>query len=106
MARDRVVCWKEKPPTQEDLQALLEKFFSGLTMSVTWDRDRFFVVLLGAPSYCSGVGAQKERWIEVWPSKDGTCCYVMTRMQDEATNVLADGLAGLIARRWEGRLEQ
>lgn len=112
MARDRVVRWQEEVPKQDDLEAMLEKFFSGLATSVKWDRDRFFVMLHGAQSFCfrnarifESDSPTRERWIEVWPSDDDVCCYVMTRMQDEVTNVLADGFAGLIARTWQGKLD-
>lgn len=111
MARDVVIRWQGQGPTQEQLTCVVEDFFAGIATKTAWDADRFFVTLPG-PTH----GAfsrlpdlevirmpSDERWIEVWPSDD--CLYVMTRMMDEVTNVLADGFAELLARVWDGHIE-
>jgi hypothetical protein len=116
MALDRWVYFRgEARPTREQLGQLLEDFF-GQAGEVKWDRDRFFVVLVGKPSHPlkrmpgvpSWMAATSEeaekRWIEVW--MDEKCVDVMTRMSDAFTNALAHGLAELIARFWDGGLQE
>lgn len=116
MACDRFVYWKkERRPKREELRLMLEDFFAGLTTSIVWEKDRFFINILGAPSspfkrfpgvpehVAKGDPDITERWIEVWPSND--CLDVMTRQMDEVTNVLAEGFAKLAARYWDGELE-
>jgi hypothetical protein len=49
-------------------------------------------------------GSLRTRWIEVWPDVD--VLYVMTREADTITNVVADGLAKLLARGWKGEVEE
>jgi len=115
MALDRFVWWKTKRrPTRDEIGTVLRGFFKGFGARVTWNQDRYFIKLPGEITHPLNriKGAYKQhgpekgfedRWIEVWPSKDGKCLDVMTRMQDEVTNALAEGLAQLFARFWEGR---
>jgi hypothetical protein len=124
MALDRVICWKGTRPSQEQIQHYLEDFFGGFATSIEWRVDRWFVFLVGAPTYAfrrqpdiaphmiearaldavNDDGTSRPRWIEVWPSWE--CLYVMTRMTDEATNSLAKGLAERFAQFWKGDLEE
>jgi hypothetical protein len=98
-------------------------YVRGLSELVYWEKDRWFVDLPGSPSFAfqrvgpstptqraawlelahESNGAPRPRWIEVWPSK--VCCYVMTREMDHITNVIADGLAKLLARAFGGTIE-
>lgn len=116
---------KNNKPKKAHLQLILEDFFRGVATEVRWDRDRWFVTLPGSPSWPlarmpdvsenmrqakkeDGVeedGSPRPRWMEVWrDTKDGTV-NIMTRSQDEFMNALAEGLAKLIARYWQGELE-
>ncbi len=116
MPRDRVVRFDEEsqPRARADLKHLVEDYFGAVAASVEWQEDRFYVTLVGRPS-CP---ARRIDWaphlvrrpyddevrsIEVWMGDDSI--YVMTRMQDDLTSCLADGLVSLIARAWRGTLE-
>jgi hypothetical protein len=48
---------------------------------------------------------ERLRWLEVWENKDRTCLDVMTRLQDEFTNSLADGLIEVFRRFWQAKPE-
>jgi hypothetical protein len=114
MALDRFVYWKTKRrPTRDEIGTVVEDFFKGFGAEIEWRTDRYFIKLPGEITHPFDriVGARKhpaeltdaERWIEVWPDPDDACIDVMTRQQDEVTNVLAEGLAQLFARFWDGR---
>jgi hypothetical protein len=102
-------------PTVDELGSVLRNFFGeGTTTKIEWvaDQSRWYVNLPGKPSHpyadfidTEGRHRDDERWIEVWRDKDDGTVDVMTRMQDRYTNVLADGLARVIAQYWKGRLE-
>lgn len=113
MACDRFVYWNERKPTKEEIQLVLEDFF-GPVAKVEWheDQNRFYATIVGekSPPFRRIKDAHpfvdtevSERWIEVYVDDDNI--DVMTRMQDELTNVLAAGVAKMFARYWEGRLE-
>jgi len=110
MARDHFVYWDKERPTAEQVLFVCEDFM-GAMGDVEQQEDRIFINLLG--NYSSpiarihpdlAVGARSDnRWIEVITDDDGL--DVLTRMQDELTNVIALGLAQVFARVWKGRLE-
>ena len=112
MSCDRVINWKDRRPTREEAQTVIEDFF-GDCCHVSWDKDRWFVIVPGKPSAPlaripggrSGPEMPGTRWIEVWPAKDDKCLFVMTRTQDHFTNALADSLAKVCASWWRGKLE-
>lgn len=118
MALDRFVNFgaDSAPRRRDDIEALLVDYFDAAATSVSWERDRFFVHLVGktspalarqhdVPDWYRYVEPERAtRWIEVWLGED--CIDVMTRNQDELTNDLAAGLARLIARFWRGKLEE
>lgn len=117
MASDTVVHWKNKRPKREEAEAVIQKFFDGAATEIRWEKDRFFVTLIGKWSHpLSGVLESEDlrplpptdpgwegRYLEVWLSKGSL--DVITRQQDEFTNNCARGLAKVFARFWEGELE-
>lgn len=113
MSQDRFVKLRDTPPTVAELQWLLEDFFAGAAESIHWGGDRFFVNLGGQ---CSDplrrLGRDRYapepflRWLEVWCSReDPKTISVITRHGDEYVSALADGIARLLALRWNGTEE-
>lgn len=118
MALDRFVYFRRaKKPTKKELRLVLDDFFGGATTEIKWDRDRFFVTLVGR--HTNALRRMEDvpdfvrrepdpgfegRHLEVWIGSD--CIDVMTRQADEFTNALAEGFAKLVARFWHGDLEQ
>lgn len=121
MAADRFVYWAERKPTQAEVEAVLRNFFDEAATEIKWDKDRFFVTLVGKKSFVfKGLGHPLEaaeladitdtRWgtgpirsIEIWLGSD--TLDVMTRHGDAFTSALADGLVQVFARFWQGRVE-
>lgn len=119
MSADRFIYFKEKRPTKEEIQFVLEDYFRDIATSIEWRQDgnRFFVNLPGKcyhplkrvlPENMAYVWKafdeeQRERWIEVYLGRDNI--DVITRMQDEVTAHLADGFVKVVARWWQGRVE-
>lgn len=107
MALDRFVHFPELHPSWHHVVKVLENFFNG-SAKIEWRENRFYVTLPGESKFAFNgiyVGRQcprEERWIEVVP---GPVLDIITREQDEYTNVLADGLAKLFARRWDGHID-
>lgn len=116
MARDRFI-WFEpgKVPSPNDLDFATRDFLDALVFSGSWNPDakRHYFILMGEPSHFarrlpylpqkSGDYFAEVRGFEVYISDDSV--DVITRMADDATNALADELARIIARTWNGRLE-
>ena len=116
MASDRFIWFKgeHKVPSKDDVESVLKNFFGEGTATLSWGEGRFYATLPGTPSFpfrelpdalrdpFEGEG-DRERWIEVYMDTDNI--DVMTRGMDEYTNVLAEGIAGMIARYWQGELE-
>lgn len=120
VAADNFVYWQgKKKPTHSEVESVIHNFFSGALTSCEWEDNskRFMVCLPGvanSPFHGISENAKKrdneshtppfdKRWIEVIPAHE--CLDVLTRMQDEYTQVLARGLAAAFARYWGGRLE-
>lgn len=114
MASDRFVTFKPKnTPSREDLEFTLSDYLLGIGV-VEWEKDRFFVTLPGQVTSPfrripeahprTKMEDPRVRSIEVIPSKNKV--DVLTRSMDEVTCVLADGYAALLARFWEGTLEE
>lgn len=114
MSLDRFVYWRtHRRPSRAEIRHILVDFFAGVG-SVRWRGDRWWVLLPGVCShalrrargidrgYARTYADPRERWIEVWPDRDGTCIDIMTRTQDELTNALAAGLHGVILRWYQG----
>jgi len=118
MACDRFVYWKERKPTQAEVEAVLHNFLGDAALEIKWHGDRFFVLLVGTKTLAfKGLGHPHEkafladnapphhkRYIEVW--LDSECLDVMTRHGDEFTNAVADGLVAAFVRFWQGQLEE
>lgn len=116
MAADRFVKWEDARPTKDEIHLVLVNFLGDAARQVYWDKDRFFVLLRGSKTFpFKGLGnsleegqlanfapPHDERSIEVHVSTD--TLDVITRLADEYTCVLADGIARMFARYWEGRL--
>lgn len=126
MACDRFVYWKKgKPrPTREEIEVVICDYFGDVATKVSWDRDRFFVTLMGKQSHpfehvdpdhpvarttihyrklAAEGKSSTERWIEVWVGPDSL--DVITRMADPFTNACAKDLVWHIAGQWDGDLE-
>lgn len=121
MSSDTFVYWKTKRrPTRKEAQKVIRDFFGPVAKTIRWRQDRFFVTLIGEwshPLVRVAEGEMREifkrskpkdrgwegRFLEVWLGKD--CMDVMTRVQDEFTNVCQRGLAAVFARFWKGKLE-
>lgn len=108
MAQDRFVYFT-KVPSREDVGKALGDYLGGVG-KVEWRVDRFFVDLPGRGSHPAKRLTEvpeglfrDERWIEVWIGDD--CIDVMTRQQDELTNVVAAGFSAFATRFWGGRSE-
>jgi len=115
MSFDRFISFKDRRPTRQQLQLVLEDYLSGAG-TATWKEDRFMVDLVGTTSHplkripeahpFSNRPVEpgfEGRWFEVvMGSKD---IDVLTRQQDELTMAIADGFARLCARFWHGALE-
>ena len=116
MAQDRLIRWGAKRPARADLGAALEDYLGGIAESVAWREDRWFAVLKGTTrdpfrrvehppvSRYPEELQNAERWIEVWIGDSSI--DVITRMQDEITNRIADGFAALCARHWNGKEDE
>ena len=117
MACDRFIHKCKKKPERADMKMVLEDFFGAAAESAEWHEDRFFVRLSTRASFpfqrlepgwprSMMTASDDERWIEVWLDKNGKSVDVLTRQQDEYTDSLAAGLAAMIARYWQGELEE
>ena len=122
MSTDRTIRCTGKKPSRGEVKKLLHDFFNGAHDGIKWDRDRFFVRLPGkARDALAGVDATvgmrescregagavlpSERWIEVWVNPVDGSFDVITRMADDYTCALADGITAIIARYWGCAIE-
>ena len=113
MALDRIIRWASPldAPPNAALGALCEDYTRGLAPPPRWGAGRWNVTLPGeVRSALHNLGNRaglyepgRARCIEVW--RDDESVYVMTRSADEITNAVAEGLAALIARHWQGTRE-
>lgn len=112
MAFDRFIYWTDLIPSKKDIELVLVNFF-GDAAEVKWNKDRWFVTLKGETSValkdvCKYAAEfhnelmSDTRWIEVWWS-EGRCIDIITRMQDDYTNCLAEGLEAVIKRHWRAK---
>lgn len=113
MSQDRIVRWVDgEKPTPEQVKFVLEDFFNGQA-TITWDKNRYMVCLPGSckhpllrisPLFTEGHAPEHRlRWLEVWEDKERTCLDVMTRLQDEYVNALAEGLIEVFRRFWQAQ---
>lgn len=109
MACDRFIKFEKAVP-EDQLRMILEDYAAG---TVTKNGDRFFLTLVGKPSFpfkriFPGQDRinQTERWIEIWfDPDDNKTIDVLTRMADEYTNNVAEGIARMLAGFFEGELD-
>jgi hypothetical protein len=121
MAADVFVRWKtDKRPTREDVEKVIQDFFGPVATEIKWDKDRFFITLMGKWSMplmrvvdnstkrmltaMAPEPPDDGRYMEVWLSKESM--DVLTRRQDDFVHACQDGLARVFARRWEGEVEE
>lgn len=118
MSCDRFVYWTEDRPTPDQLFAITRDFF-GDTATVTRKANGTIYAKMGARSeplaavseyVAKGVELEKAfpvrpqtRCIELFPHDNSV--DVITRLADEFTDALADGLARLLARYYRARLD-
>lgn len=114
MAQDRFIHFKKAGPSHDDVQKILENYFGGCGSVEESQANWWIIRLPGKPTSpfegVDGNGAfprmghdTPERWIEVVfsPGK----LDVLTRVQDEFTNGIADQLARAFARYYRAKLE-
>jgi hypothetical protein len=123
MAADRFVYFdKGKRPSKADVGKALEDYLGAFMISREWGGGRWTAKLVGNNSWplrrvvdmedtfyqrmAKGYEeeATRARWIEVYLHPDSI--DVITRQHDEATNALAAGFVRLLARFWEGQLDE
>lgn len=115
MALDRFVYFGSKrKPKKDEIESVLRNFFGEDAAKIEWSETRWLILLPGKGTFPyegivdehgpvkDHIKERRERWIEVYP---GNPLDVITRMQDEYTNVLAAGLAEVFARFWEGKID-
>ncbi len=114
MASDRFIYFKgDGEPPRSAVESALRNFF-GEAAILSLSDGRFYATLPGSLS-CPFKdfpdtpknrfdNDDRGRWIEICISVGNI--DVITRGMDEYTNVLADGLAKMIARYWQGELEE
>lgn len=130
MACDRFVNFPpRKRPSYDDIKCLVEDYVRGLALQVDFttamssDKDLEFwsIQLPGHPSFPfkrvkgfenihwhdGGKLWPPERWFEVVVSRSGakvTQIDVITRLADEITSVVAEGLVSLCVRNWKAKV--
>ncbi|MBI5420840.1 MAG: hypothetical protein HZA35_00820 [Parcubacteria group bacterium] len=110
MACDRFVYWNTKKPTKRNLEYILGDYV-GTIAEVTWNRDRWMVLLPGKSSFPfkrvigrDGIFGHEERFFEVWIGKD--CIDVITRQADHFTNAIARGFMELVVQYHDARTSE
>lgn len=115
MAHDRFVYFKKERPQHADVQKILENYFGGCGTIRESQPNWWIITLPGKPtSPFEGIAGNSAfprmghddptRWIEVVFSP-GDSLDVLTRVQDEFTNGIADQLARAFTRYYRAKLE-
>lgn len=116
MACDRFVHFKKRAPSRADVQKIIENYFGGCGVVSEGQPNWWIIKLPGKPSSpFEGVDGGRpfpslghdtpERWIEVVYSNTGDHIDVLTRVQDEFTNGIADQLARAFSRYYQAKLD-
>lgn len=122
MASDRFIHNCKRKPTKDDIGTALADYLGDeLIKEIHWDRDRWFVTIIGKRSHPlrnlvdedfrkrhmdpENGDPDNGRHIEVWVDERGETVDVLTRRQDELTSNIALGFAKIVARFWEGELD-
>jgi len=125
MGADRFVYWTtDRKPTWAEIRMVTEDFLGEMATTIAEPGDGklnvLFVTLVGkhshplrridgtSPALSEYLRQPQEpgwegRYLEVWEHNDSV--NIETRRQDEVTMRIADGLAGVFARFWDGKLE-
>lgn len=123
MSYDRFVVWQgDTRPSKDDVGRMIEDFFGAALERAYWERSRWFVQLHGRQSWPLArqqvsitdayrayrlAESGEPRCLEVFfDAETAEHFSVITRRCDEYTAALAQGLAELIARTWNGKVEQ
>lgn len=116
MAYDQIVIFKKDRPTKDELREAIVNYFGGYAVGPPlWKDNRWYVKLVGKGSFAwpAHLGkrptqevVREERWIEVYCDNFVEEVDVITRQQDEATVNLARGFVRLIARFWDGEIQE
>ena len=110
MAQDRFISFEGKRPKKKEVESVTRHYFDEAAETIEWKGKSLIVKLIGKNSFPF---ADLEpdlmpnlrsdgRWIEVCTvgSLD-----IITRLQDDYTCHLADGLAEIFARYWKGEVD-
>lgn len=114
MALDRFVVWTDQVPTQAQVEQVLINFFGGAA-TIEWkpEQQRFYCTLPGKNTFPFKDLVPKDRsdraqskyeapfdvrFIEVFLGQDSL--DIITRMQDEYTNAISQGLQSMFCRFW------
>lgn len=131
MSQDRFVHFRKEVPSYDDIKCLLEDYVSGLALKVDFgkgksnnkDMEFWSVLLPGVPAFPlkrvkgykslpfhnGGPMWPTERWFEVVVSRKGkkvTGIDVITRLADELTVVVAEGLVAICVRCWKAKVDR
>jgi hypothetical protein len=111
MSTDRFIDFpKGKRPKKAEVELVVRNFFGDGAEKVEWSQKSLIVKLVGMGTFpfeglvdehgpvTDHFSKRRERWIEVYATRGHM--DVITRMQDEYTMVLADGLAEVFRRYW------
>lgn len=109
MSLDRFIYWREKKPTSVEIANFLTNYMGSAQKDFKYDYTlgqhcwTVGVPGVGCNPLCRLAGtedaSQGERWFEVYLTDDSL--DVLTRMQDQFTNAIAEGFAEMIARWYE-----
>ena len=112
------VQWQERFPTWEVIEAEVREYLGIAHRSIEWTDNVLMVILPGESTWqtlrdpqtgktVEGYAfppARATRFFEVWCHEDDHCTITI-READEFTNVVAEGFAKRIARKFSGVLE-
>lgn len=120
MGLDRFVLFKDEKPTLEQLKFILEDYLGDIGATIDYQDSCWFVSFPGKPSFpfkrshsLSWEG-NAERWFEVYVgSLDqlegeamGPNVDIITRLQDELINNIAEGFANLLQRCYRAKSDE
>lgn len=119
MALDRFITFHASVPTSESIDALLRNFVGEagtIEKQLHPQLDHWIITLPGHLTFALAdeptamtnfvhlpfVDDDRGRWIEVFIHHGPLQIDVLTRQMDEFTNAVADGIANVITRYWQG----
>ncbi len=120
MAIDHFVYWKKgkRKPSIAELKLLIEDYLGSVAVKIVESETDFIVTLAGQSSdpwkrlkgwetmaEAAKERGKRKRWFEV-DFQQGRGIDVITRQPDEFTENVASGFAKLVARLFEGKVEE